>query len=60
MQTLSQQSTLRGTDTVTSDGETVRNSEKQAQALTFPCIQREGEREDRNIFSDYINIYFPP
>lgn len=67
MQTLSQQSALGGTDTVTSNGETLRNSENQAWALTFPCVHTHTharahteEKEDRNIFPDYVNISFPP
>lgn len=65
MQTLSQQSALRGTDTVTSNGETLRNTENQAWALTFPCVHTHTrahteEKEDRNIFPDCVNISFPP
>lgn len=54
MQTLSQQSTLGGTDTVTSDGrETVRNSEKTGSSPNLSVYterEREGEREDGKIF----------
>lgn len=61
MQTLSQQSTLGGTDTVTSDGrETVRNSEKTGSSPNLSVYTERERGKTGTFFSDYVNISFPP